>query len=147
MVKLRELYREVSEMGQQEFNKIQEFLISRLSPYCIYIFDSFAKGTSNKDSDIDIAYFSEIKLDNYDRFMLAQELAVILNKNVDLIDLSQATTVFQTQIVSTGKVIYCNDDNLRMNFEMLTLKMYAKLNEERKEILERIYESGEVYEV
>ncbi|WNF38305.1 nucleotidyltransferase domain-containing protein [Bacillaceae bacterium IKA-2] len=134
-------------MGQQEFKKIEEFLISRLTPYCIYIFGSFAKGTSNKDSDIDIAYFSEIKVDNYERFMLAQELAVILNKNVDLIDLSQATTVFQTQIVSTGEVIYCSDDNRRMNFEMLTLKMYAKLNEERKEILKRIYESGDVYEV
>lgn len=134
-------------MDQQEFKKIQEFLISKVSPYCIYIFGSFAKGTSHKESDIDIAYFSEKQLDNYQRFMLTQELAVILNKNVDLIDLSQATTVFQTQIISTGKIIYCNDDNLRMNFEMLTLKMYAKLNEERKEILERIHESGEVYDV
>lgn len=33
-----------------------------------------------------------------------------------------------------------------MKFEMLTLKMYAKLNEERQVVLDKIRESGEVYE-
>lgn len=120
------------------FKKSEPSLNDLLPPcrICSYKIQLFSE-TKNDD----------IKLDDYERFMLAQELAEKLNKNVDLIDLRQATTVFQTQIVSTGKVIFCNDNNRRMNFEMLTLKMYAKLNDERKEILEKIQESGEVYEV
>ena len=78
--------------------------------------------------------------------MLAQQLAEKLNRDVDLIDLKQAFTVFKTEIIATGKVIYCQDELQRMKFEMLTYKMYVKLNEERQIILDKIHESGGVYE-
>lgn len=64
---------------------------------------------------------------------------------MDLIDLSAASTVFQAQVVSTGKTIYCTDFNKKAQFEMKVLKMYARLNEERSLILKRIMESGSVY--
>jgi hypothetical protein len=77
--------------------------------------------------------------------MLAQELAGKINIDIDLIDLNKASTVFQGQIVSTGKVIYCIDEKKRMDYEMKTLKMYAKLNEERKSIIENVQESGAIF--
>ena len=43
-------------------------------------------------------------------------------------------------------MIFSNDENLRMNMEMRALSMYAKLNEERKSILENVAESGTIYE-
>lgn len=77
--------------------------------------------------------------------MLAQELASNINIDVDLISLRKASTVFLSQVVSTGKVIYCLNDEVRMNFEMMTLKMYAKLNEERQSIIDKVEESGSVF--
>ena len=57
-----------------------------------------------------------------------------------------ASTVFQAQIHTTGTVIYSKDDTLLKNHQMTALSMYAKLNEEREEILKNIHESGSVYE-
>ncbi|GAE47173.1 hypothetical protein JCM21738_4126 [Mesobacillus boroniphilus JCM 21738] len=69
-----------------------------------------------------------------------------LNRDIDLIDLNKASTVFQAQIVQTGKTIYCTDIKRKAQFEIKTLKMFTKLNEERSEILNKINESGSIYE-
>lgn len=125
----------------------QEFLISKINPSFIIVFGSFANGKTHKESDIDLAFYpKERLLSSYEIFMLAQELADILKMDVDLVDITQASTVFQAQIFSTGKVIYSNDETLRMNFEMRAFSMYAKLNEERKLIIENVDESGTIYE-
>lgn len=134
-------------MTNNILEKAQDFLISKINPSFIIVFGSFANGKTHKESDIDIAFYNkELNLSSYEVFMLAQELADILNMDVDLVDLTHASTVFQAQIFSTGKVIFSNDETLRMNIEMRTLSMYAKLNEERKLILENVDESGTIYE-
>lgn len=125
---------------------IVEHLIEKLSPFLIILFGSTVKGNTNKNSDVDIAFLSDKKLDKYQLFMIAQELASKLNQDVDLIDLNQASTVFQAQVVHTGKVIYCVDEQKKAQYELKTLKMYTKLNEERLPILRNIDESGSIYE-
>jgi len=126
---------------------IIEYLRNKVSPLFIILFGSTVKGNVHNESDIDIAFLSENQnFDKYILFMFAQELAATLERDVDLIDLKQASTVFQAQIVQTGKAIYCSDDRKKAEFEMKVLKMYAKLNEERSEILKKIDESGTIYE-
>ncbi|USK41845.1 nucleotidyltransferase domain-containing protein (plasmid) [Cytobacillus firmus] len=111
------------------------------------LFGSTVSGNSHKESDIDIAYLSSTKkADKNEIFMVAQELAAKLNKDVDLIDINQASTVFQAQIVQSGTTIYCTNEQKLEEFEMKVLKMYSKLNEERSEILRKIDESGTIYE-
>ncbi|MDN4524007.1 type VII toxin-antitoxin system MntA family adenylyltransferase antitoxin [Fictibacillus fluitans] len=132
-------------MNKRE-EQIIRFLAAELEPYLIVLFGSTIKGNENQDSDVDIGYLSDKEIDHYERFMKSQELASILNKEVDLVDLKKASTVFQAQIVGTGKVIFCADDKRRMEFEMMTLKMYAKLNEEREIIMKDIEKRGSIYE-
>ncbi|WP_235907211.1 nucleotidyltransferase domain-containing protein [Niallia circulans] len=48
--------------------------------------------------------------DKYILFIAAQELAAQIGQDVDLIDLGSASTVFQAQIVHTGKIIYCTNE-------------------------------------
>ncbi|KIQ93231.1 MULTISPECIES: type VII toxin-antitoxin system MntA family adenylyltransferase antitoxin [Anoxybacillus] len=134
-------------MTEQMEQIIVEMLKDAVSPYVIYLFGSAATGHVRPDSDIDIAFLSDKRsLDHYERFMLAQQSAERLQRDVDLIDLKQASTVFQAQIVSSGKVIYCADEQKKAEYEWRILKMYAKLNEERAEILRNIAESGSVYD-
>ncbi|KHF26794.1 Nucleotidyltransferase domain protein [Anoxybacillus sp. BCO1] len=98
-------------MTEQMEQIIVEMLKDAVSPYVIYLFGSAATGHVRPDSDIDIAFLSDKRsLDHYERFMLAQQSAERLQRDVDLIDLKQASTVFQAQIVSSGKVIYCADE-------------------------------------
>ncbi|ABP66214.1 DNA polymerase, beta domain protein region [Caldicellulosiruptor saccharolyticus DSM 8903] len=121
---------------------IVEFLNETLSPWLIILFGSLIKGNFRKNSDIDIAYFSDKDIDNYERFLIAQELANILNRDVDLIDLKKTSTVFRTQIISTGEVIFCADETRKMYFFMRTFKEYALLNEEREIVLKSLFEGS-----
>jgi predicted nucleotidyltransferase len=130
---------------QQQIDIIKNFLIKNLDVDVIYFFGSSVKNTMREDSDIDIAFLSEKSVDPFDLFLLSQKLADLVGREVDLIDIKKATTVFQTQIISTGIVIYSRDEKKRAIFEMITYKSYARLNEEREEILDKIKESGSIY--
>lgn len=136
----------MSEEQRRIREEITQFLIKNVSPDFIVLFGSFVKGTMREDSDIDVAFFSEKVYNDYELFLLAQKLADRLGHEVDLVQLNNASTVFQAQIVGTGETIYCTDETKRMFFEMKVLKMYAKLNEERQPIFDAIKESGSVYD-
>lgn len=122
-----------------------KMLITKLNPTVVYIFGSAARDEMRDDSDIDIAYVSDVTISSYDNFILAQELADVFKRDVDLINLDEASTVFKAQIIGSGKKVYCTDENQRMYLEMRILKEYALLNEEREPIIKSIKERGSVY--
>ena len=118
---------------------VVDFLLNNFNCDLIYIFGSYAKNRERSNSDLDIAFLSDIKLDQYEIFLRAQKLAEEIKCEVDLVDLKKASTVFKVQIVQ-GKLIYCSDKKIKEQFELDTLRKYAKLNEERVKILERVWE-------
>jgi len=120
-----------------DFDYIKSFLIDELKAELIYLFGSYASGKVRDDSDLDLAFLTQEKIDDYQRFLTAQNLASELNIEVDLIDLSKASTVFKSQIIQ-GKLLYAKNRQQKQEFELLVLKKYARLNEERKEIIEKI---------
>lgn len=124
---------------------IKEKLIEKTSAFLIILFGSAAAGKMRGDSDIDIAYLSDKELSEYEVFSISQELAGLMGRDIDLIDLSKASSVFKANILGTGKIIYTADEKKRHDFQIRTLKEYCMLNEERKEILDRVRERGSVY--
>lgn len=78
-------------------------------------------------------------------FHLAQELAIQVGRNVDLLDLRSTTTVMRAQIISSGRCLKSHDDQARAEFEMYAYSDYARLNEERRELLKNIKERGLIY--
>ena len=128
-----------------EVSKIKDILMKKVSPYLIIIFGSAAKKNLRDDSDIDIAFLSDKHFDEYEVFVIAQELADALNRDVDLIDLNKAT-VMKAQIIANGEVIYSKDDRRVSEYKIRVLKEYCLLNEERQVVLQRIKERGYVYE-
>jgi predicted nucleotidyltransferase len=138
-------YMEVFPLDNKMQIQIVNLLKEKVSPDLIYIFGSTVKGTSHKNSDLDIAFLPGADIDEYEIFILAQELAEKVNIDVDLVNLKKASTVFQGQIITTGSIIYCSNEQIRMNYEMNALKMYAKLGEERKVIIDKVKESGTVF--
>lgn len=126
-------------------SKVLELLKEQLKPVIIYVFGSYAYGELRADSDIDIAFLSDEDLSAYEVFIVAQEIADILDRDVDLVDLKQASTVFKAQIVGKGKIIFCSDESRKTIFQMMAFKEYAMLNEDRAVILESIKKRGSVY--
>ncbi|PHS28512.1 MAG: DNA polymerase subunit beta [Alkaliphilus sp.] len=130
---------------KDELKKIVAFLLKKIELEFIIIYGSSVTDNFREDSDIDLAYYSKTKVDPFELFILKEELADILRREVDLIDLKMASTVFKAQVVGTGEIIYCSDKNKLDNFRIRSLKEYALLNEERQIILDKIKEDGEIY--
>ena len=111
----------------------------------IYQFGSQAKGATNKESDVDVAFLASRPLQAIQRFDLEQELASLVKKNVDLIDLRESSTVMRMQVISSGCCLFSIDDAEREQFETFVYSSYARLNEERRLILDDIQKRGSVY--
>lgn len=124
---------------------IIETLSQTLKPKFVLVFGSYAKGTARENSDLDIAYYSEVEFTDYERFLLAGELSNKCNVEVELIDINNIDTVFATQIYSTGELLYCTDENLFIKERIKAYSMYVTLNEQRAVILEGIKERGSIY--
>lgn len=111
----------------------------------IYRFGSRAKGTDRPDSDVDLAVLGPSPLAPVQRFELAQEIAARIRRDVDLVDLQASSTVLRMQVVSTGECLFSSDDATRQRFEAYVFSAYARLNEERREILKRVRKEGRIY--
>lgn len=126
-------------------NKIINKIVKKVSPSFIILFGSFAKGIVRADSDLDLAYFAHNELSSYDRFILAGELAAIINREVDLVDIKQIDTVFTMQVFAQGIPIYNQDENEFHCQRMRAYSMYATLCEQRAALMETVRERGSVF--
>ncbi|MBK9307542.1 MAG: nucleotidyltransferase domain-containing protein [Nitrospira sp.] len=111
----------------------------------LYRFGSAERGAVRPDSDIALAILTHEALPELSRFELAQDLAIQLHRDIDLVDLRLASTVMRMQILSTGTCLASQDEQARREFEMYAYSDYARLNEERGEILKGITNRGRVY--
>jgi len=105
----------------------------------IYLFGSFQTEDEWPDSDVDIALLLKPEESRRERSLAMSrcslELARLLGKDVDLVNARMVSTVFQKEIVTKGRLLYCGDRYAVDEFEMLTLSFYQKLNEERADII------------
>jgi hypothetical protein len=67
-----------------------------------------------------------------------------LDSEIDLADLFSANTVFAAIVITTGERLFSSGIAADI-FEMKTLSAYARLNEERQDILQDIVRRGTVY--
>lgn len=136
-------------MGAGLDKKIISILIGFLTDVIgIYRFGSAGTAFARPDSDIDIAVLlspgAAKKVDSKKWRILREKLESEFHTSVDLINLRQVDTVFQNEIVTNGRCIYCSDEFQLQTYEMLSLSFYQKLNEERAEILQDIINTGRI---
>ena len=111
----------------------------------IYVFGSYAQGQYTPSSDIDLAVLPSAPLSSMDVWNTAQKLAVVAHRDIDLVDLLRASTVFRAQVIAHGRRLFCANVVQCDEFESRAFSQYARLNEERREILEDIRRRGSVY--
>lgn len=106
----------------------------------IVIFGSFALGTQNAESDIDIAIRTKKEISKRQIFEISNKLSDILKRDVDLVDLKQIQDGFRYEILINGTTIYTENE---INFEYYKLDMYREyleLNESRQDIIRKMKE-------
>jgi len=111
----------------------------------VYRFGSTVDGQTHAASDVDLAVLCNAPLEPFARFDLQERLAVRAGCDVDLVDLRRASTVMRMQVVSSGVLLAAFDLAAREAFEDLTYSAYARLNEERRAILEQVRRDGRVH--
>jgi uncharacterized protein len=115
---------------------IINFLKEKISDISgIYIFGSFADQTATSNSDIDIGFLTQQKIDPVKKWEIQEELASILDNDIDLVDLKDASVILRAEVIEKGKLIYTSDQYQTDYFEMTTYSMYADLNESRMDVL------------
>ena len=111
----------------------------------VYLFGSQAKGQAREDSDLDIAVLTEGEFSETALWEVAQQIASNIGMEVDLLDLSKASTVMQLQVITQGRQLYCADERACGEFEDRVFSNYVWLNEERAGILQDIAKRGSIH--
>jgi predicted nucleotidyltransferase len=111
----------------------------------IYCFGSWGTEAERPDSDIDIAVLPLHALAPVHSWELAQKLASLAGRSVDLVDLLRASTVLRMQVVAYGERLYSSDVEGVEQFEDTVFSSYVRLNEERREILADVRQRGSIY--
>ncbi len=110
-----------------------------------YLFGSQAGDGARPDSDIDLAVFAGQPLPRGDVIELALELAALLRRDVDLVDMASASTILQFQILAEGRLIDAPDPDPAALFELRILREYQDLKIRRAAIEADIVARGRVY--
>lgn len=83
-------------------SKLTEYFSQKAEIDTVLLFGSFAKGTYNEHSDIDIAIHSSEPLEYEALAKIQTELSLLCKREIDLTDLSKAEGIFLYQIMTTG---------------------------------------------
>ena len=124
---------------------IKKFILENVDCDAIVLFGSYARGTQNAESDIDIAIKPNTNISKKQIFYLSQDLEEKIKTEVDLINLDDIDDSFRYDILINGKTIYCKDE---LKFELYKLDMYREyleLNESRQIIIDRIKKGDSIY--
>jgi len=117
----------------------------------VYLFGSYGTEDEWTDSDLDIALLlpHEESCGHRDFSLTSchDDLMKATGRVVDLINIRAVSTVFQTEIIKTGRLIYCADSEAVADFESLMISQYQKLNEERRMIIESFQKTGRAYAI
>ena len=93
-----------------------------------YLFGSHAKGTARADSDVDIAVLFTTGLSFKERFdlklSLAGDLEELLTKQVDVVDLEEASYLLRHQVFLHGILLFEKNPRERVEFVVKSRREY-----------------------
>ncbi|MEQ2129873.1 nucleotidyltransferase domain-containing protein [Caldanaerobacter subterraneus KAk] len=118
---------------EEVFKRNLQYLKEKYDIKLIYIFGSYAKGTNRKDSDLDIAVLLGGDYTPFEKLELIGDLVEIFKRDdVDLVILNEANSVLRHQVIKYGKVIFEESEDVRVDFEVKTLREYMDMEYFRK---------------
>lgn len=128
-----------------EFETIKKRIIEDLNCEAIILFGSFARGTQNERSDIDIAFKSKREVTKKEAFTEKSLLEDIAKRDIDLVNLDEINDDFRYEILMNGKELYCEDKTKFDLYKLDMLREYLDLNESRLSIIDRVKKGGTIY--
>lgn len=110
----------------------------------IYAFGSRIQGTSDSESDLDLAVLVAGYAEPLALWGLAGDLADVAGHMVDLLDLRAASTVMQFQIITTGVRWWAKDMQADL-YEAAIMSEKNSLDSARAALMADIQQRGTIY--
>lgn len=128
-------------------------VLEKYSPSLVvaYLFGSSIKGKVKPLSDIDIALlFLTEDINQYiEAKILIDTMEILETEKIDLINLNEAPLHIQYGVLKNKRIIFCDNDVKRIDFETKTIKEYLDFKHIRdtfnQKFLEKIGVGGERY--
>ena len=130
---------------EEKLETIKKMILEKIDCEAILLFGSYARGTQNAESDIDIAIKTNQKISKKEIFQMRLELEEIIKNDMDLINLEDIKDDFRYEILMNGKTLYCKDELKFVLYKLAKYQEYFDLNESRKSIIERVKNGGKIY--
>lgn len=111
----------------------------------VYRYGSAGGDFERADSDIDLAVLADQRLSLDELSRLSVDLMRLTGREVDLNDLHRLPVTLRVQIVVDGCRLFAADIGAADEYAARTLSDYARLNEERREILADVRRRGSIY--
>jgi predicted nucleotidyltransferase len=110
-----------------------DLLERRFGVDTLWLFGSAARGEERSDSDLDLAALFRRRPAALDLLDARGELADLLGREVDLVDLDRASPILGMQVLRTGRLLVDRNPGRRYAFVGRTISMYEDVKILRRE--------------
>jgi predicted nucleotidyltransferase len=124
----------------EDLQRIVSFLEGRFGLDTLWLFGSEAQGRARPDSDVDLAALFPRRPTALEVFDARSDLAEILHRDVDLVDLDQVSPILGMQVLRHGRLLVDRDPRRRHAFFGRTISMYEDLKIIRREAERMLFE-------
>lgn len=90
----------------------------------VYLFGSIVEGRCTEESDIDVAIRFYDHVPRETQWRIIKEILSIVDENIDIVNLGNASPIIRMTVYSRGKLIYCNNRDILFLDQNKTLKLY-----------------------
>lgn len=119
--------------------KLIKFIKEKDNIIAVYLFGSFADGSYNEKSDIDLAVLYDSKCDFGSHISDMIDIEKIFdNTKVDYIDLEEINLFFRFNILKNGKNIYTKDIDKLYDYVHRTQNLYIDMKYSRDKYVEYV---------
>ena len=121
-----------------DFSPIVPLFLAEQRILALYALGSAEAGTMRSDSDVDLAILvlPGSGFGALERAELGAEASMVLGRDVDLGELSSRNLVYAYEVIMKGRRLFERDEGQVSLIEAGLLGMFARFNEERREVLD-----------
>ena len=128
------------------FAEVSDAVLAALpNAWAIYVYGSFARGDEWPTSDVDVAVLLPPGNKIPDRLGLMSAISGRVHRDVDLVDLREASDTLRREVLADGRVLFTFEPGQVLAWEASAMSRYARHREEIRDLLEDFNRTGVGY--
>jgi predicted nucleotidyltransferase len=123
---------------------VKDFFSFDVRARLVFVFGSAVEQRFSADSDVDIGVLLEKDIESIQLHEISQAISEKLRREVDLVNLRDASPILKMQILKNGVLLLCSNPEDYSEFFTQTIKQYEDLKIIRRPIEQNILK-GRIY--